>query len=820
MSTTTTGLAAFEVDSTSDADLLPFPPAVDVTFSVLTGTVTSVDTGVPVDAYEADGTQVDDDLVPYPVGTVLVNDEDGHPQVAGDNVDEAPTITVNSTETWSVAEQTLRRESVLFRRPGTFGRFHQPLNWVPYKTVSEPWGKIQLIVGGKDVTYFRSHPTEPGAWSSNEPNGDAATSLHFPQISWFERPGRGKLRWLDGGKDVNIHLVRPDGSRKVLFEGLVVGVSLDGQGIGVTVDVLGVLYQADHSPYIQELYKRNRDIGRAIKHIMDGTVSRHFLPCNAPVTGIRTNNRGSGGPRLTQGVQDLLATAFTSTGTNQWTITNLPGRRPRVLLKDRSTRHWNMAMGHPGLSLRLSDDFQQAVGIVYGSGVSPDGGAWVNAKYPGIRIDEAPIFPLPVGQVFVAGDSHTGFDALADEMRTRGHTMDSDDTYAASDEDEIRDAQRRAGITVDGVVGGQTWAALFGVGGSVPSLDGAHIAPLAAITWNVRLLETPDGSIKGRNPKYDKSKLAIGRLVEYGEGVTKKQGKAFARGEIQPRLDKDPMWVGSATLTMDPEEGSRWEMRAGENLYVRFMYPPPKRRGLDDGLLLHISQASVTPGGEVSLELSYLGHDMTTLAAIKRRNKENKDPARRGPGSMIRTSRISRDTIVPWDSEAGGGKIPLHNLQGGFWTVIRIPAGQVGSIVSTRYICATDLTSYGQLNTAFKSAGALSGAKEFCVAIFDRPVTSNMLWGLVGNPLSTARVWTTKADKLEGHGLIQAYGASDQPAGHWPGSDTEADPLTGKLFDGSAWEWQSAHPPYLWVAEFCASSTRIAGQLRNAPVGT
>lgn len=132
----TTGLSAIEVSSVSDSDVLPFPPAVEVTFSVLAGTVTSVDTGVPVGAYEADGSQVDDDLVPFPVGTVLVNDEEGVPQLAGDNVSASPTITVNASQTWSVAEQTLRRESVLFRRPGTFGRFHRPLNWLPYNTIS------------------------------------------------------------------------------------------------------------------------------------------------------------------------------------------------------------------------------------------------------------------------------------------------------------------------------------------------------------------------------------------------------------------------------------------------------------------------------------------------------------------------------------------------------------------------------------------------------------------------------------------------------------------------------------------------------------
>lgn len=852
---------------------------IDVLSSSSGASIISVDTGVPPGTYPADGSQNDPTNTPYPVGTPIIDDRDGHPQPAGSNAGQAPVITVNATATWSVAEVPLRRESLVFNRPTAFGRFHQPVNWLPASQVSEVWGKLHLVIDGKDVTYFRAHPTEMGAWSSNEPNGDAAATMFFPQISWFETPGVSDLSWLDGGNDVDIHLIRPDGSRKVLFEGLVVGYALEGQGAGMRVDILGCLYQADHTPYVQELYKRNRDIGEAIAYIMDGTVSRHFLPCNAPVTYIRTNTRGSGGPRLTQGVQDLLATAFTNGGPvavsreddgtvrysngmifdpvhyaehgmptpyyfpdfygpgrpkaatygqisdvtvytlNQWTITNLPGRRPFLHLKDRLTRQWTMAMGHPGLTLNLTDDFQQSVGMVYGSGAALDGGTWYNAKYPGIRVDDAPLFPLSVGAVFTAGGGAGGFDAMADELRTRGYSMVSGDTYALADVYHVRDAQMRAGITVDGIVGAQTWAGLFGIGGSTPSLAGAHIAPLAAVPWNVANLERPDGSIIGPNPKYDKSKLAIGRLVEYGEGVTIAMGMSYALGEIQPALDHAPMWVGSATLTMDPENGSRWEMKAGQNIYFKFLPPVPQKVHIDDGILLHMSQVTVTPGGDVNLELSYLGHDMTSLAAIRKRNKDNLDPARRGPGSQHRTSRITKDAIVPWDAEAGGGRIPLHNLQGGFWTIVRIPGGQIGSIVSTRYVCATSAW-YNTLDTAFSSEAALPGAKEFCIAIFDCPITANFLWSLVGNPLVGERVWTTKAAQLEKAGLIQAYGASDQPAGHWPGDLTNEDPLTGKLFDGSAWEWESASPPYLWVAEFCTQSTRVAGQLRNAPLGS
>lgn len=790
---------------------------VDVSYSIAGSVVTSVDAGVPVGTYPADGSQIDPDTyAPYDPGTLLVNDPGGFPVPVTDNIDPDPIITVNTSQTWAVEKQSLIRVSEIFDRPTKFGRFHQPIDWVPVNTIIEEWGTIQIIIAGKDVTYFRSHPAEMGSWTTNEPNGDAATSVYFPQISWWERPNHGELSWIQAGKDVNIYLVRPNGTRKTLFEGLLVGQGHSGKGLGISLDILGCLYQADHTPYIQELYSRTRDIGTAIADIMDGAVSRHYGLCNRPVTGIKTKIRGSGGARLTQGVQDLLGTAFTDDATNQWTITNLPGRRPFIKLKDKTTRHWIMAMGHPGLDLNLTNDFQQSVGMVWGSGVGPDGDAWFNAKYPGTRIEVAPPYPLPAGQSFVAGDSHTGFDAFADEMRSRGYTMYSGDRYSTRDVDEVKNIQSRAGITVNGIVGAQTWVTVFGVGGSLASLAGAHISPLAVIPANRQYLERADGSIIGPNPKYDKSRLAIGRLVEYGE-VSKAEATRFAISEVGPRSRFDPMWVGSATIDMDPENGSRWEMRAGENLFVKYMYPALNRIGIDDGLLLHMSQVVVTPGGSVSAQLSYLGHDMTTLAAIKQRNKDTLDPARRKMSA--RASQITQDRIIPWDAEAGGGKIPMHSLQGGYWVTFAIPAGQNGTINEVRYVCADSINSH-TIDEAFDADGVLPGAHKFCVAIFSQPVTANFLRDLVGNPLTNEDVWSKKAVPLAKAGFIQAYGSSDQASGYWPGKESEDDVLTGKMLDGSSWPWRSVRPPYLFIAEYCSASTRIAGQLRNAPFGS
>lgn len=775
--------------------------------------------GKPQVAYVADGSQIDPFTgIPYPVGTVLIYDEFGNFQPVDTNQVSGAIVTENSTQTWGVTVQPLRRESLIFNKPTKFGRFKEPNDWVPVNTISEEWGVIQIIINGVDVTYFRNVPTEMGPWSSNEPNGDAAASIYFPQISWWERLTYNDTDWALAGSDVTIQLVRPDNSTKTLFEGLLVSHIYNGQGVGVAFDILGVLYQADHTPYIQELYNKRRDIGTAIADIMDGTVSRNFGVCNRPVTGITTDIRGSGGARLTQGVQDILSTAWTSDAHNQWTITNLEGRKPSIQLKDRETRHWIMTMGHPGLELNLTNDHQNIVSMIWGSGTGPDGDTWYNAKYPGIRFEAAPAYPLATGSTFTAGSGTTGFDAFADEMRTRGYTMYSGDTYSSNDVAEVKDAQFRAGILVDGIVGAQTWNAIFGVGGSLLSLEGAHIAPIATITENMEFLYSADGAVLGPNPNYNPRYLAIGRLIEYGE-VSKAQASEFARREIRPRQVHDPQWIGSATISMDPENGSRWEMKAGQNLFVKYLIPPLTQiaKGVD-GLLLHMSQVSVTPGGSVTAQLSYLAHDMTTLSALQKRNKNSIDPARR-TNQNARISKIHQDRIIPWDSEAGGGMIPLHNLQAGLWSTFPIPAAEVGNISKVTYVCGTGI-GFATMNTAFTADGILPGAQKFCVAVFSKPVTPNWLASVVGNPLTEEDTWTKNAPALEAAGLIQAFGVTGQAAGYWPGQEAKTDPVTGKMLDGAPWPWESKSPPYLFIAEFCAASTKIAGRLYNAPLGT
>lgn len=134
--------------------------------------------------------------------------------------------------------------------------------------------------------------------------------------------------------------------------------------------------------------------------------------------------------------------------------------------------------------------------------------------------------------------------------------------------------------------------------------------------------------------------------------------------------------------------------------------------------------------------------------------------------------------------------------------MLRIPAGQIGQIVKTEYKADSPL--------------------EYAVGVFGSPITANDLAALVGNPLrempttakgTTKSPWSTESDALLDRGLLVAWGTEQQPMGYYPGAKSDDDPLTGRFLDDASWSYESAKPPWLWVAEYSATSTFLTGRL-------
>jgi peptidoglycan hydrolase-like protein with peptidoglycan-binding domain len=665
--------------------------------------------------------------------------------------------------------------------------------WSPIQLSGGKWGRLQLLFGSTDVTYFRQVPTTIETWENTDPFGDSELMLTFPQITVYDHLGVAPLAWLFNGQQVTLRLIRPNGTRKNLWEGYA-SMPQDAQGNGsmpLQVQCTGVLYQADQGRQKPRFAQDAEDIGKVISDAFNGYISRDYGPCTPVTTGILTRQRGSWTPIATGFVQDLLGTATTADGSNQWTVKQHGRLGPIIALKDISTVHATVTTGAQGVTPNLSSDTHGFFNVIYGEGTAPDGSRWRNTKYPNLRSDDAPIYPHSPGTVFNAGDGLTGFDPFADEMRRSGYHMASGDTYVSADVAEVRDAQARAGILVDGIVGPQTWASIFAVGSDGGDLSGAFFMPLAYDSRVEPYLYNAQGKKIGNNPAFEPGRPRIETKIDYGENISKADATRSARATLA-RFPA-PGLAGEITLKSDPAEMSRFELRAGMNIKLK------KYRGGDR--MLHIAQVRVNwQDLTVTLTVDVYFRDLISLAAIKQRNREAaSDPANRG-SSQRRRSRIANDTIVVFDSESGAGIIPRHAVFGGLWTVLRIPAGQVGTIAKTRY------TSTGP-------------AAAFAVGVFSKPVTSNTLARLVGNPLGGSKPWSPEADALYDAGLLMAWGSIDEPAGYYPSTKTDGGAVTGRLIDDAGWEYVSEHPPWLWVAEFSGSSCFLEGRFFAAPDG-
>ena len=673
-------------------------------------------------------------------------------------------------------------------------------SYIPEPLEAVEWGRERLLIDDTDVTYLRGVPAIIESWRHQDPFGYASLTVHFPQMTPFEGLGSGPLAFARKGANVDLQLVSAAGvvRQRPIFEGFVSRVApyAGETSLGVTIECLGFLYQADYQQNTPEVWSRlgmPSDVAQRIAYLFNHTVGRRFTQIPNTTTGIASRKTGAASQSRLAFIGEELATARTTSGQHLTCLdTGQPGRRARLAWRDMTTHHYTVSLGAQGVTVDVADDLTEDVNVILGSGTAPGGGAWSNMKYPHYHPDATPDYPLGTGVTFHPGDSHTGFAPWATRAREQGYAMRSGDTYLAVDEDDVRDFQTRAGITVDGIVGPQTWNALFQPGSNIGDLNGAFRMPLAYRPEVEPYLYNAQGGIIGANPAYDPDVLRVEKWEEFGDGVTKAEGIASAKKELAAIGDHG--LVGTITLRTDPEQCHRFDMRAGRNIFVRYY------KGTA-GQLFHIVGAEVQRQDHATvLTVTEKPIDYMTAVAIMKRIQDAKDdPARRIIRKAAQSSRITEDRGIVFDAESGAGIVPEHSLFGGLWTVIPIPFGSWGQIARMDIRTKDD-------------------PSEFYIGLFDRDITENRLATLVGNPGSGAKPWDTQYDALRAAGLLMAWGGKDTPLGYFPlskGDDGAS--LTGRFEDDLSFDFASTRPPWLWLAEYSPDSCRISGRFYVAP---
>lgn len=677
-----------------------------------------------------------------------------------------------------------------------------PNTWLPTSQIVEDWGSFDFVVAGQNVTFYRGVPVQLASMIETEPFGDAAAEVLFPQISCFEDPS-----WLKAGNNIDIRHRPPSGSSRVpLFEGLI--VSVEDSTDGLRVQCIGALFQLDFWLRQAIIYDRGLvDIGTIlateINPLARDRKSFRCHPLPKVNVGIAVRYQGSWQPSLTGWCQDLLSRAQDTSG--QWTIGKAPGRRPTIGRKDRTTQHWTIHVGQHGVTHDLKVDITQGANAIYGEGVDAGNCRWRNAKYPNLRPDDAPVFP---GTLMSAGHDY------GDDMRTFEQCMHDrgwtdfviDGVYSSAEEPIVEQFQESAGITVDGVIGPQTWAAAFQVGSGAGDFAASFIEELYADPKVRQFNHDPQGAETTHNPSWDPRVVRVERYENFGSHIGKQEGVLSSRNEVG--RDFPTSYFGTMTLTADPNEGSRLDIHAGQNIMVR------GHKGVNR--LMHIASREIDATQEpiaVQLTLDEKARDFMTLGAMLARDRSTTDRSRRREYYGARTANLVshrvQDTIPTWDCENGSGIIPRHATYKGLWNVLRIPAGQLGTIVRTEF--QTDTPA------------------EFAVGIFDRPLAANDLARIIGpddphpedrgNPLLAGKFWEIFPDSNDPtdtrhgkapEGLIIAWGDDTLPGGIWPSTDVTIDAtVTGKLRENATWYFESQRGTWLWVAIYVGTGPDI-----------
>lgn len=313
-----------------------------------------------------------------------------------------------------------------------------------------------------------------------------------------------------------------------------------------------------------------------------------------------------------------------------------------------------------------------------------------------------------------------------------------------------------------------------------------------------------------RNPDFSNDLLRIETHINFGEGYDFETGVDIANRRIQ--REREPGWAGTVTLSLDPEEGSRFLMKAGQNILLKHF------RGTgEDGILFHISECEIDPlGGSVTLKVDTRFRDLLTLEEALMRNNDAKTPSR-----LLRINRKSQvfdDTKIPWDYSVGSGFIPTkaHTLPWGTekplypwvswtkkyppkkhqyayvavdatnkdvkkrWAFTTIYAASKGYIRMSEFVAVNE--NGDPVNVPFH-VSIYTGASTSYEVMPRDPVTGERhpFWPGAFQPVSE-----TVEDNVPDL-LAVGWGDGDQKAGYWPKLESEAAPPTGRLKEEGQW---------------------------------
>ncbi|WP_182377901.1 LamG domain-containing protein [Nocardioides sp. WS12] len=662
----------------------------------------------------------------------------------------------------------------------------------------------RLLVGGRDVSFWRGVPTPPMEYQYVQPLGWASGTFSLPQaVVPFETPGTGDLAWLKKGAPVIVQRVDTATEEVVAtdYRGFVVAFSLDGGNLTVECGGHAVGRAALQDRQMQ-LIQYRLDSGLAMAGAIRQLRLSH-VPYYGPVTGISLIRWGGGG--LLDYINELSAKMTTLDG-DQWTTMPNEDGVYSTYLKDIETIHGTAYLDDARVKGDLRSDLSEEPNQIFASGVAPDGMVVKFGAYPGLVAGGAAPYPMNDNSDFGIGttnaetDTGDGIVVMGWRLNVTGFLdgRPNYNDYDAEMGEAIRALKRRAGLPVTSTMTKAAWAALFDVSKTGYTLRGIRILPAAATSEITPWRLSSNGSIIARNPGYVASTLAVHRTIAMGAGFKRTQIRQWAQGE----LSTGAHWRGTIEINTgaiiagehtpgDPIASilRARDIRPGMNIWL------PLFAG---GILVHVAGVSVrNEGHTVMLAVDTRPGDTMPVWAAIQRDRENRNTVHRSFFAQRRSADLERENTF----DEVGGTIPPIKLNPDDWTVFPVPAKQAGTIERIRL--------------------SLSPNREFVMAVFGREITAKRLRAVTNAPLTLAgrKRWTETNvyNKLNRSYVVNYVAGSDEdPCGYFPGRKSDDGTLTGIHDDPASFPFltfmnNTDRGNVLWVAVWVGASATLDG---------
>jgi hypothetical protein len=676
----------------------------------------------------------------------------------------------------------------------------------------------RILVGGKDVTFFRGVATPTPDYALISPLLYGSGSLTLPQVNpLFEHLGTGALKWLRKGKPVVVQRVNAAGNIVATdYRGIIVAFNVSGNAL--TVELGG---QASGRAALRNkqipIFRGRHDAGfwgiRAVAELRVPTA-----PLNGPDTGIVLHN--AGGMSQLDYINQVCSMAVTGAG-EQYTIMPVNGVY-RMMLKDIDTIDVTAYFDDARIKPDLRRDIAEEPNRVFATGVRHDGQRVRFGAYPGLKQGEAPDYPMNDNSAFGQGtvdadtDTGDGVTVMLWKLQQAGYLDERDAPGGYDDDvtDAIKVLQDDRGTTQTGNMNPTTWRALFDLDVTGYSTMWSRILPAAQLASVREWDRTGNGSLSSRNPNYDPHVIPVDRNIDAGAAFTRQRIRKFARTE----LSQGDNWVGTVDLNFGLISGEHNPgdaltssdvkqargVRPGMNLWAPLF---------DGGTLFHVSGVQVSNGGkDVQLTVDTRARDTMKVWQVIQRNRESRQNPARAWINQYRSSTISKDGLGEWD-EIGGLLDSRVSLNGGTWNVFPVVAGQEGTVSRLRF--------------------QLTNPDEFAMTISGRKISAKRLNHLVPRPLAYTRndhgtvevgddtelePWYERAhvrDVLRDKFLLYAAGTHDEPCGYAPARKTRDDgdptgePATGLHVDDAGFSYRTFSEPVLWVAIWVSGANAV-----------